>query len=138
MKKIILLIMILGTLGMALVSCSSGGSGGISGGATSGTKIVTWTPTETDILYEDFGKRCSIYDSIRTILVWTVGPHDGIQCGDFARVYKYIRYKGDYSTIDSITYIIVEKVADSTYTVTKNGGTTTYYDLQTALNQVTF
>lgn len=138
MKKIILLIMVLGTLGMALVSCSSGGSGGISGGATSGTKIVVWTPEETDILSEDFGKRCSIYDSIRTILVWSAGPQDGIECGDFAYVYKYIKYKGDYTTIESITYIIVEKVGDSTYTITKNGKTTTYYDLQTALNQVTF
>ncbi len=138
MKKIILLIMILGTLGMALVSCSSGGSGGISGGATSGTKIVVWTPTETDILYADLELKCSIYDSIRTQLDSFIGSGEGIICGDFAHVYKYIRYKGDYTTIDSITYIIVEKVADSTYTVTKNGKTTTYHDLQTALNQVTF
>lgn len=138
MKKIIFLILVLGTLGMALVSCSSGGSGGITGGATSGTKIVTWTPEETDIIYADYEKRYYIYSSIRSILDWTVGPHEGIQCGDFARVYKYIKYKGDYSTIESITYIIVEKIGDSTYTVTKNGKTTTYYDLQTALNQVTF
>ncbi len=138
MKKIILLIMILGTLGMALVSCSSGGSGGISGGATSGTKIVVWMPEEEDLIFSDFTIKCSVYDSIRSALTWMLGPHEGIQCGDFAYLYKYIRYKGDYSSIESITYIILEKVGDSTYTVTKNGKTTTYHDLQTALNQVTF
>ena len=138
MKKIILLIMILGTLGMALVSCSSGGSGGISGGATSGTKIVVWTAEESGLISSDYEKRCYIYDSIRTTLDWGVGQYDGMQCGDFAHVYKYIKYKGDYSSIESITYIILEKVGDLTYTITKNGKTTTYHDLQTALNQVTF
>ncbi len=138
MKKIIFLIMVLGTLGMALVSCSSGGSGGITGGATSGTKIVVWTAEESNLISIDYEKRCYIYDSLRTQLDSFIGSGEGIICGDFAHVYKYIRYKGDYSTIESITYIILEKVGDLTYTITKNGKTTTYHDLQTALNQVTF